>query len=324
MLQLEEAAHLASNPAEYCPVYPLGSGDLSLLQPSAEEPPTKKARTSGGEKHSGTKTGPISPRKYRQGIPDKSFPLLNRTFEQFYGSGGSEFSRWLYAARSRATWSKYESALRVYKKFLVATPEPVFWPTSESEDEKFIFWLAKQRNLSASTIEGYFRAIKTLQIDMGLEPSGSILGRSRIKTLMQGIKNTRQVKHFSEHEPITLKSLREIRHRLIDTDWPEPVKTTFWTGCLVAFFGAFRLSEIFASGKRNFDVTSDLIWEDLSWMGKFTVRIRVKKPKANQGAESVELFRFGKKNFCPVRHLKKLADRMEKGGGVGEKSPYLL
>jgi len=164
--------------------------------------------------------------------------------------------------------------------------------------------------ISGSTAKQYFEDLKNLKILMGCEVDPDPGREKRTAAKIRGLENVKPGKKNLSRDPVTYKTLKEIRIRLIEAEWDQDLKVLFWGCCLIAFFGSFRIGELLPASSGIFDPLTDLSWADVDWIGSDAVLIQVKTPKANKGAETVALFRIrDKKHFCPVRalqHLKNL------------------
>jgi len=203
-----------------------------------------------------------------------------------------------------------------YREFQKESGEIASWPTSEEDDTKFLTWLGRQRTLSGNSVEVYFSAFKNHQELLGFDLNYTKSRIKRTQLLLQGIKNTKPTP-APGRTGVDLGVLNQIREAVLDSDWEPGLKMAFWAGCLTAFFGSFRLSEILPVQSRSFDSSSELAWPEVDFEADGSVRILIKRPKTKRGTEVVYLFRFEKKNFCPVRALQKLKCWQEtKGGGM--------
>jgi hypothetical protein len=94
-------------------------------------------------------------------------------------------------------------------------------------------------------------------------------------------------------------------------------KENVWVACLVAFWGAFRLGKILAKGKRQFNIFSDLLWQEVTFdqtETKFSFKIKSVKIPGSPG-NLAEIFVVRDRVFCPVLALKRL-ERRQKVDGI--------
>jgi hypothetical protein len=74
---------------------------------------------------------------------------------------------------------------------------------------------------------------------------------------------------------------------------------------LVAFWGAFRIGELLAKTKREYDPFSDLTWREVK-LKKKRLEIQVKSPKTGGRDVLSRIFAIDDKDFCAVRAIKRL------------------
>jgi len=201
-----------------------------------------------------------------------------------------------------STWGRYEAALKVFKCFLHQNDCEVFWPMNEEEQTKFIIWLGSRKNLSGDTSEAYFRSIRSIQVLMGFSPFLSKQGEKRIKALMQGLKNIKGPGKTKRKQAVTAAILKNLRKKIVAAEWDDWTKKAFWTCCLMAFFGSFRVGELLNS----FTNQRGLTWGDIEDDGGTFVKIRIQEPKTREKSQWVDLFSLKAKHFCPVRALRHL------------------
>jgi hypothetical protein len=104
---------------------------------------------------------------------------------------------------------------------------------------------------------------------------------------------------------MTFRALNEMKEKIVNKNWKELTKKTFWTCALVAFWGAFRIGELLAKSKWEFDPFSDLTWKDVK-LKKKRLEIRVKSPKTGGRDVLSRIFAIDDKDFCAVRAIKRL------------------
>jgi len=303
-----------ADPSEYYPAYPFGAGDLSEML-EEEETPAKRRRTDGDAGPSGrNRSGKRS--KYSRSLPPKKYPLLRLTFKHYLRDNEVEKSRLLYASLSDSTWGRYEAALKMFKCFLHQNDTEVFWPMNEEEQTKFIIWLGGRVNLGGNTSEAYFRSIRSIQVLMGFSPFLPKQGEKRIKALIQGLKNIKGPGSAKRKQAVTTEMLKKLRNRIINAGWTGGTKKAFWTCCLMAFFGSFRVGELLKSNTNN----RGLIWDDIEDDGKQFVKIKIAEPKTRGGAQWVNLFPLKARLYCPVRALRHLKQTAQDKNQLGPQS----
>jgi hypothetical protein len=146
------------------------------------------------------------------------------------------------------------------------------------------------------------------------------------KILLKGLEhNSRRESKGREKltSPVSLELLEKIWEGLKRLKIAEGSKKSVWAGCLVGFWGAFRLGELFPKKKIYFDKFADLIWEDVTWLKSGDgVHFRIKSGKIpGPPGNSAELYRIPEGKFCPIRALSKLEKYQRKAGIWGKNLP---
>jgi hypothetical protein len=130
--------------------------------------------------------------------------------------------------------------------------------------------------------------------------------------LLKGYENLGKEKRRKKKRgaiPINLGILHIVRKELKKSGWAEGSRICLWAACLVAFWGAVRLSEILPKGERLFDRFSDLLWENVEWKGEKGMKLEIRGGKVpGPPGNCIRLFAVRKQEFCPIVALKALEE----------------
>jgi hypothetical protein len=179
----------------------------------------------------------------------------------------------IVASLSRNTWKRYNSA---YNLWLVFCEKAKINPDIEklsSCKSDFIIWCWKRGSPSVNTIKIYLSELSKLEsLALALRNGGENLDL----ILLKGLENLRsnEKRQSRPVTPVTVKILTDIRSSLAK-EKDHLSGQSVWTCCLVAFWGAFRLSELLGKTERGFDKFSDLLWEDIRFEAD-KVKIKIK------------------------------------------------
>ncbi len=217
---------------------------------------------------------------------------------------------------ARGTWKRYVSALRLWKRF--AFQKDIDWKSfPEAEAIDFICWYGERGNLRGGTIKTYLgilRSLEKLRTELAEGKGGTVE-----KFLIRGIGNSGVRAGNSSKKiftPVDLEILRSINKGLKKLGIKKSSRNCVWTVCLVAFWGAFRLGELFAGQKNKFNRFSNLLWSDLRKAksnGGVIVHIRSAKVPGPPGDRD-EMYPV-EGVFCPVTALKRLK-LLQKNSGI--------
>jgi hypothetical protein len=109
----------------------------------------------------------------------------------------------------------------------------------------FIHWLTFERNLKATSINGYLAGIRKLHIIKGLpEP---VLRTSLVQMVLEGKKNmdaADQLRGKDSRRPVTLEIMKLLKAKIREGDAVNLDKLVLWAACTLLFHGAFRGGKI--------------------------------------------------------------------------------
>ncbi len=129
------------------------------------------------------------------------------------------------------------------------------------------------------------------------------------KRLLKGIRNFHpNIPKTSAQQTkvVTTGLLRVIRENLSRETLAPLTAQAIWSGCLLGFWGAFRLGELFPPDSCGFDRNSGLLWEDVEFAGQ-TIKLHIKSAKipGSPGNLAV-IFPVRSKKLCPIVALRRL------------------
>ena len=129
----------------------------------------------------------------------------------------------------------------------------------------YIGWLIDSRKVSAKTVEKYLSGIRLVHMKEGFNVPA--LRPEIVKAILAGLAQKEKIDlrlgKKAERLPVTISVLDLIRNELIKSPWPVARKRMILTVCYLAFFGSFRIHEILAREKMQFDVQTTLLGNNL-------------------------------------------------------------
>jgi hypothetical protein len=171
----------------------------------------------------------------------------------------------------------------------------------------FIDWLARARNLKATTINSYLSGVRQLHIMQNIDPPAFRTGL--VKLVLKGISNrdgiTNRNADFKGRLPITVNVMLLYKRLLNQLDYATHDKAMIWAASTLAFAGAFRISELLCKRESSFDPDFELLTENVrlrpAGAGK-TIQVTLKCPKENKSniATTVDVFQ-NDGPLCPVQ-----------------------
>ena len=249
-------------------------------------------------------------------------PHLSAIFDSVYGNSDESLVNLIFASLTQGSWKRYEVAAKLFLKFCHSAKIAFSFPIPDKVVIEFVVWVTKNRNLTCATIKSYLSALDHLATMTG-HKGEKWFENDQLKIVLKGIKNLgRGTENRKEAgRAIRVSDLLKIRKRVANTKWSLGSKQSFWTCCLVAFYGSCRMSELLGDLAYKFGNNSAFCWKDVVWISEQQVQITVRIPKTNRGSEKIDLFAFPKKNLCPVRALKNLEIAQKKSGLWAENLP---
>jgi hypothetical protein len=317
-VDLEDALKLMRNPREGHCYRPLGKA-------AAGEDLEAGGSAPGEAERSGKQKQPIpADRKYgrfRVGKLDWFTP------EKFFANEREESLRKnVYERVSEGlagkTWDRHRTVWRAINEFSAYVGKQLTWPLDPRTVIDFASWCDKRRHLQASTIKTYVQGLSKIQQMKGGPPI-SIGKIPLLKNFIAGVENVPRKEQKKQKKAMSYPLLQVIG----DVLGRDETKTTFeklrfWTVCLWGFFGSFRIGELLSSHKNSFDPHSHLLWSDAKSLGNDDIRVVVKSPKTrNPGGDAVMLFKFPRKEMCPVTVFQEYAEEARKKGLWNESLP---
>jgi hypothetical protein len=214
----------------------------------------------------------------------------------------------LQGSLAKSTWKRYSSALALWKTY--AQKSQLNWQRIRGQGlTGFIGWCKLKRKISAGTVRIYLSSLKKLKTWKEEWKRGE--GNELEKILLRGYQKlgegNKRNKKPRKTEPVNLEILDKIQKGIKRTGWAHGSRKCVWAACLVAFWGSFRLGEIFANKMDCFDKYSDLLWNDIKVKkgGEMILKIRGSKTPGPPGNRA-RLYRIQENRFCPITALEKL------------------
>ncbi len=290
---------------------PSGSGDDKRPRPNSGKPSDDPAM----EEKKGTVRPRHSCRAMKYG--EKNLPKIVEMFlrNDLCRTTPKINMQLLGGSLAQPTWKRYEAVLRTWRLF--NSERGGAWKKiTASKRGDFIGWCKEKGKLKSNSVKVYFGALKKLaELKKQLEKGGGeLLEKGLLKgyeTLSRGMfMGTKRVT-----TPVDVKILDRIRKGITKMGWTRGSEICLWSATLVAFWGVFRLGEIFLSKEDCFDRFSDLLWRDVTQSDHQKIVLKIKKAKIPSPLSSqVSLFAIRKKEFCPVTALNALESFQKKKG----------
>jgi hypothetical protein len=285
-----------------------GDGEAAAAKKRRTEPPTSKGMPSISHSSNSMKYG-------AEAVPPAIADLFARAAKANVVLSENpeliaEFCNLCSTALSRSSWAKYGSAYNKWAEFAKSTKRNLTWPLNEADKIAFICWNSKRGGLKPQTIQSYLSALENLDNLFG-EKDNETMQKKLKKFLLKGAEHeSNRVETTKVVNPITLEMLETIRRVLFSKPWKTLSKLALWAACTLAYWGVFRLGELFPLKENVFDKFSDLLWSDIEIFERGVI-VTIKSPKVvGRKPEKVYLHQLTEKWVCPVRALKTLARKV--------------
>ena len=197
------------------------------------------------------------------------------------------------ASVASSTAGLYNSAAKHIKNLEAELGRSFSWPLSPADSNLVIIYLA-DRGLKGSTINSYLSGIRRLAMSKGVAspPAQSKIAKSILKGYQNLKRNPKKAAAEVNHRPLTIPFLRLLGHAInkyfkgVTFD-----KLCFWTVCVIAFWGAFRLGELLCEDTSSFSPHSDLLGSDALHMSDSSFALWIRDPKvASEMGDVVEIW----------------------------------
>ena len=220
-------------------------------------------------------------------------------------------------AVSMNTKSVYNTGVNILNKCREEMGEEMNLPLSERDILIFVGFCAKRGN-KTSTIRSYLSGIKKYHLAEGYRTFEYMTPlvkevleghekKGKVKTKGSKGKKVKRLKRL----PCTLPVLKLIKFELKLSNLDKDEKIMAWAASSLAFFGAFRMSELLCKNEYEYSTCDNLLKKDVKVCkpdstGKESVSIRIRNGKTSKGAEELVTVYATYDACCPVSAVKKL------------------
>jgi hypothetical protein len=167
---------------------------------------------------------------------------------------------------SKATWSTYRTAERMWLKCQQSRQKHFELPAVLEDVLIFIDFLTRERGLTGATVDSYLAGLRQLHVSRGIEPP-KLLRSSLVNQVIKGKKNEDAVKKRREggrkRLAVTESIMLVLKERIRKWDKPTADKLLVWSVCTIAFAGAFRIHELLSKLESTFDPDFELCGRDV-------------------------------------------------------------
>ena len=214
-----------------------------------------------------------------------------------------------YAA---STWSSYQTAWWSYRTFYAHYNKPATLPIPVESLAEYINYLSMWRKLQIKTIRGYLSALKVLHFLNWYTKKEvkAVFSHFVVTTSLNGIEH---INHMSEKDSNPRKvfsypALKLLGHGLLEQGFGDFDLQVIWTTCVLAFWGSFRMSELIASGHKDYQKCNALTWGKIfkSEGNQITVSIKFPKSMTQGTSNAVDVYKCLETIYCPIMQLSKL------------------
>ena len=213
------------------------------------------------------------------------------------------------------TWKSYQTAERHIKRAEEHAGHKLVFPFSLKSTFIYMAYLLDVRKISGVTLEKYQSAIRMVHMQKGF--FSPWLRPEIVKQIVSGAQNRDQlIQRMSgkqQRQPITINLLKTLKFRVKEANWSKAKKRLVWLICTLAWAGAFRIHELLAREAMHYDLTTTLLWQDITVAQTNTkegtvqsLRVFLKHPKETKLSAGVVMEVFDTKNpICPVEAFHK-------------------
>ena len=202
------------------------------------------------------------------------------------------------ASLSRATWKKYSSARNLLSTCLTSMDRTISWPISKSDLRIFVTWCFSHRHLSPASVREYVSGLKALHSLEDLDTK--VFDDNITKAIINGASHLHP-KPVSRRRSMSIPLLKILVSRISSSSLPDLQKKLAVFLAVAGFMGGFRLGELLAPRRFDFDPGSTCLYNDISVRQEF-ISVTIKSPKVSKaGQDVIDLFRANTDSLCPVK-----------------------
>ena len=142
------------------------------------------------------------------------------------------------------------------------------------------------------------------------------------KFLVWGLERSENQKPTVPSDPLNFEILVALKKYFGQKKWKKQSKKVVWACICLGYFGSFRAIELLTDHPNSFDPSSHCTWADIKIFSKGRMSVTIKNPKTSGGkSESIEIYNFPVKQFCPIRAMISLKKSSQKSGCYDFKLP---
>ena len=196
------------------------------------------------------------------------------------------------ASVSRSTQSTYKTALNHLNRIEQMLGRSFSNPPSDGEMVLFVSYLA-ERGVSKATAQSYLSGIRFLSLSRGAPRHTAMpeLGSQLLAGMANCAKDASKEAMKPKRRPITINMLMLLSNS-IDSEqkWSVYEKSLRWCTILLAYWGSFRMGELLANEKSQFNPSTALMPSDLRLHSK-SIAVWIRSPKVwSFGGDVVEVW----------------------------------
>ena len=316
-MDADDAADHVADPEDDLVTYPFSLGSHCKSDTSSKQlkddtsVPPKKGTFANVKREKNKYSGHNIPKNLKNLI--KNLSQIPSKWKKHFLSAGS-------ASLAKGTWTKYNSAYNAFSKFCNEESVVKPWPITKNTEICFILWCKKVLKIKAGSIRSYLTALQTISKMIGFDKKKSSIETA--KFLVRGIERSEKRNTRVPKDPLVFEILVNIRKIIDSKKWKKQSKKVIWASICLGYFGSFRASEILTKNPNSFDPSSSCTWDDVKIHSKSQMTIKIKNPKTKGGGtETIELFAFPDKRFCPISAVLSLRKTSQKIGYFDKKLP---
>ena len=255
---------------------------------------TAQPSTTPAPQNSQSQTGEVL-FKFNPIIPDQFSVNLN------------DRSKWLIGqSLATSTWKRYTSYLKVFFEYCDSRGVNHNDPPSAERALDFVCYLHFEKKVKFSSALQVIAAVKKFFSLNG--KVCAIFDDGVVKAALEGMRNNEAQCHVAQRAGhrlvIPFSALQVLGHVVSDLPWPASDKHTFWSLCLVLYYGAFRGGDILSS-RATVLTSKTLTWAQIKFPSPDRVVVFIRTPKASDDPRGLTrtLVKGRDDRYCPVKWL---------------------
>jgi hypothetical protein len=162
---------------------------------------------------------------------------------------------------SKNTWMSYKTAENHLLRAEKSTGVKMTMPMTDAMLLAYIGFLLIERKVGGATLSQYLSGLRTVHLKHGVFPP--LLRPDIVQSIVKGTENLDMLKKKKPRLAVTLPVLKLLKETVRRSRMTNEKKRLIWMVACLAFHGSFRIHELLSRKKKQFDLQTTLMGNDV-------------------------------------------------------------